>query len=170
MSTAVSNDIRITAEPRYERSQSDPRGARYLFSYRITITNTGRDTVQLLHRHWFIRDSLSPMHEVDGPGVIGQTPVLRPGQEFTYTSAWSYAVHSAYEGWYLMERTGDGYQFKVTIPEMNWGFRSRRTERLDPVTFMCCDSRLFVPLYRTNVRTVIHPYCSILRSSNFMIF
>ncbi|MBP6313241.1 MAG: Co2+/Mg2+ efflux protein ApaG [Flavobacteriales bacterium] len=123
MSTAVSNDIRITAEPRYERSQSDPRGARYLFSYRITITNTGRDTVQLLHRHWFIRDSLSPMHEVEGPGVIGQTPVLRPGQEFTYTSACELrSAFGSMNGWYLMERTGDGYQFKVTIPEMQLGF------------------------------------------------
>ena len=123
MSTAVTQGIRITARPRYEAAQSDPRAGRYFFSYRITITNRSNDTVRLQRRHWIIRDSLAAMREVEGPGVVGETPVLEPGEEYTYSSACD--LRSGFgrmEGTYLMERLKDGHLFSVTIPEFQLSF------------------------------------------------
>ncbi|MCB0769962.1 MAG: Co2+/Mg2+ efflux protein ApaG [Flavobacteriales bacterium] len=120
MSTTVTHDIRITASSRFEPAQSDPIAGRFFFSYRITIANTGRDTVQLKRRRWLIHDALAAPREVEGPGVVGETPMLRPGQEFTYTSACD--LNSAYgrmEGRYTMLRLGDGVRFEVPIPDLH---------------------------------------------------
>lgn len=117
MSTAVTHDIRITVTNRFELAHSDPAAGRFLFSYRITITNRGSEVVRLLRRHWIIRDSLAPVREVEGPGVVGETPVLEPSAEYTYSSACD--LRSAFgrmEGTYLMERMRDGHQFRVLIP------------------------------------------------------
>lgn len=117
MSTAVTHDIRITVTSRFEAAHSDPPAERFLFSYRITITNRGNEIVRLLRRHWVIRDSMAPVREVEGPGVVGETPVLEPGAGFTYSSACD--LRSGFgrmEGTYLMERVRDGRQFRVTIP------------------------------------------------------
>lgn len=119
MSTTVTHDIRVTVRSRFEVVHSDPKAGRFLFSYRITITNSGRDTVQLQRRHWIIRDSLAELREVEGPGVVGETPVLRPGEEFTYSSACD--LRSGFgrmDGTYRMQRISDGEEFEVTIPEL----------------------------------------------------
>jgi ApaG protein len=123
MATAVTHGIRITARVRYEEAHSDPKAARFLFSYRITITNSSSETVQLLRRHWTIHDSLSPVREVEGPGVVGETPVLKPGDEFSYSSACD--LRSGFgrmEGEYQMLRTRDGMLFHVIIPTMQLSF------------------------------------------------
>ncbi len=119
LSTAVTHDILITAEPTFEAAHSDSRAGRYLFSYRITIANQGRDSVRLLRRHWFITDSLHQQAEVEGPGVVGATPLLASGGSFTYTSACDLRSSiGRMRGTYLMERLRDGHRFRVTIPEM----------------------------------------------------
>jgi ApaG protein len=120
MATAVTHDIKVTARVSYEAAHSDPRAQRFLFSYRITIANLGKETVQLLRRHWLITDSLAPAREVEGPGVVGETPVLAPGESYTYTSACDLRSGlGRMEGEYLMAATSDGRQFSVTIPAMH---------------------------------------------------
>lgn len=117
MGTAVTHGIRVTARARYEPAHSDPKVGRFLFSYRITITNRGTDAVQLMRRHWVIRDSLSGIREVEGPGVVGETPTLQPGDEFSYSSACD--LRSGFgrmDGTYLMRRLNHGSEFSVEIP------------------------------------------------------
>jgi len=117
MGPTVSHAIKIEVRSRFEVAHSDIRAGRYFFSYRITIHNMGRDTVQLQRRRWLIHDSLAPTREVEGPGVVGETPTLEPGQEFTYSSACD--LRSAFgrmEGTYFMQRISDGLRFEVEVP------------------------------------------------------
>lgn len=117
MGTAVTHGIRVTARARYEPAHSDPKAARYLFSYRITISNRGSEAVQLLRRHWIIRDSMSERREVEGAGVVGETPVLQPGAEFSYSSACD--LRSGFgrmDGTYLMRRVSGEGELVVEIP------------------------------------------------------
>ena len=86
MSETVTRGIRVRVQPRYVPEQSDPDIGQYLFAYHITIRNEGSDTVQLLSRHWVITDGEGHVEEVRGPGVVGYQPLLRPGEEFQYTS------------------------------------------------------------------------------------
>ena len=119
MGTAVTHGIQVTARARYEPAHSDPKAARHIFSYRIAIRNAGEGTVQLLRRHWLIRDTLHGPREVEGPGVVGETPVLAPGEEFTYSSACDLrGAFGRMMGSYLMRRLHDGAEFRVEIPEM----------------------------------------------------
>ncbi len=119
MSTTTTRGIRISANSRYEAALSDPKVGRYLFSYRITIANQGEATVQLMRRHWVIRDSKGPVREVEGPGVVGETPLLAPGEEFSYTSVCD--LRSGWgrmDGTYLMATVPGGHTFKVMVPTM----------------------------------------------------
>lgn len=77
--------IVVNAAPRYEPAHK-VRGARHVFSYTVTVTNNGYETVQLLRRHWFITDGIFAEREVEGEGVIGQQPTLEPGESFDYQS------------------------------------------------------------------------------------
>jgi ApaG protein len=76
----------VQVQPRYLEEQSDPEEGRFLFAYTVTIRNTGEVTAQLVSRHWIITDSGGQIEEVRGPGVVGEQPVLKPGQSFQYTS------------------------------------------------------------------------------------
>lgn len=117
MSTAVSHDFRISVLARFEAGESDPAEGRYLFSYRITIANRGLRTAQLMSRHWFISDSLAPTKEVEGPGVVGEVPVLEPGEQFTYTSYCELrSGMGRMHGSYGMRHRDDGSEFEVAIP------------------------------------------------------
>ena len=86
MSDTTTRGIRIMVAPRYIAEQSDVEAGRYLFAYHIVIQNLSPDTVQLLSRHWVITNGEGKVEEVRGPGVVGEQPVLRPGDEFEYTS------------------------------------------------------------------------------------
>lgn len=108
--------IEVTARPRYLADQSDPGKNQFVFAYTITITNTGTVTAQLISRHWFITDSEHKVQEVKGLGVVGQQPVLRPGEQFEYTSGASLptpvgTMHGTYQ--MLAE---DGHGFDAIIP------------------------------------------------------
>lgn len=87
MSDTITRGVRILAQPRYVEDQSDPEEQRYFFSYHITISNEGDETVQLLSRHWVITNGEGRVEEVRGPGVVGHQPTLAPGEAFEYTSA-----------------------------------------------------------------------------------
>ncbi|HEY6879287.1 MAG TPA: Co2+/Mg2+ efflux protein ApaG [Polyangiales bacterium] len=85
-STAVTSGIRITVRCRYVAEQSMPALQRYAFAYTVRIRNEGMRVVQLVSRHWIITDCMGKKDEVHGPGVVGEQPILRPGQAFEYTS------------------------------------------------------------------------------------
>lgn len=86
MSDTVTRGIRIIVRPRYVAEQSNPDTDQYLFAYHITIRNEGTEPVQLQSRHWVITDGEGKVDEVRGPGVVGYQPLLKPGEEFQYTS------------------------------------------------------------------------------------
>ncbi len=120
MATAVTQGIRVSVIAHYEADQSAPMDDRYLFSYRITIANRSRSTVQLLRRHWHIFDSLAPRAEVEGPGVVGAVPVLQPGEQFTYTSFCELrSPLGRMEGSYTMRDLDLDREFDVAIPSFH---------------------------------------------------
>jgi ApaG protein len=86
VSTATTEGIQITVTTQYVPQQSRPQQKRYFFAYTVKIENRGELTAQLESRHWVITDGKGKVEEVRGPGVVGQQPVLRPGQSFEYTS------------------------------------------------------------------------------------
>jgi ApaG protein len=123
MYTAISNDIRVSVQARYEAEQSDPVSDRFIFSYRITIANRGPRTVQLLKRRWHIADSMAPAREVEGPGVVGATPVLAPGEQFTYSSFCDLrGGMGRMHGSYGMRHLDDDSAFDVAIPAFDLRF------------------------------------------------
>jgi ApaG protein len=85
-SEAVTNNVRVEVESQYAPEHSQPFQSQWFFHYTIRITNEGDETVQLLSRHWIITDSTGHVEEVRGPGVVGEQPVLAPGESFQYTS------------------------------------------------------------------------------------
>ena len=86
MSEALSNGILVEVESEYVPEQSDPQNQAYLFTYHITITNQSFESIQLISRHWIITDGDGKVEEVQGPGVVGEQPVLEPGETFEYSS------------------------------------------------------------------------------------
>ncbi len=108
--------IEITVKPFYLEEQSEPDDNHFVFAYHIRIQNNGQDVVQLLNRYWQITDGLGRMQEVRGPGVVGEQPVLRPGEAFEYTSGCPLNTTTGIMvGTYEME-TLDGERFDVDIP------------------------------------------------------
>jgi ApaG protein len=81
------HQVHIDVLPQYVADQSDPLQDVYSFTYTVTVTNTGKSPVQLISRHWIIQDEKGHIDEVKGLGVVGQQPLLRPGEAFQYTSA-----------------------------------------------------------------------------------
>lgn len=109
--------VEIKAISRFLPDQSDPSADRYVFAYHITISNHSEQTVKLLTRHWIITDAEENVQEVRGEGVIGQQPVLRPGESFEYTSGCSIATPvGTMKGSYFMQ-ADDGRQFDAPIAE-----------------------------------------------------
>ena len=86
MSEAVTNSIRVEVIARHSQENSRPMQGEWVFEYTVRITNQGLETVQLLSRHWIITDALDEVREVKGPGVVGEQPVLEPGESFKYSS------------------------------------------------------------------------------------
>ena len=113
MSTAVTQGIRITVKSRFLPEQSS--GARWAFAYTVRIENVGSTTAQLRSRHWIITDGNGKREEVRGDGVVGNQPVLRPGEKFEYTSgAVLQTPHGSMHGTYRMVLE-DGRQFDAEI-------------------------------------------------------
>jgi ApaG protein len=111
MSDTTTNGIRVQVETRYLPEQSSPRDSQYLFAYRIRISNEGGETAQLISRHWVITDADGHVEQVQGPGVVGEQPVLGPGSSFEYTSFCPLRTSvGTMQGTYQMVRTnGDGF-------------------------------------------------------------
>jgi ApaG protein len=116
MSRAITNGVQVEVETSYLPEQSSPASRRYAFAYMITISNQGTETVQLRTRHWIITDGKGKVEEVKGPGVVGQQPVLKPGQSHRYTSGCVLETPTGtMYGTYQMYRD-DGSMFDAEIP------------------------------------------------------
>jgi ApaG protein len=85
-SEATTRNIRVSVHAQYDPGRSRPQQSLWFFLYTVSITNEGHDPVQLISRHWVITDGMGKVEEVQGPGVVGNQPVLAPGQSFEYTS------------------------------------------------------------------------------------
>jgi ApaG protein len=108
--------VDISVASRYLDDQSEPGQDRYVFAYTINIRNSGRVSARLLSRRWLITDSNGKVQEVEGEGVVGEQPWLRPGDDFEYTSgAVLETSHGMMEGSYSM-LADDGTQFDAPIP------------------------------------------------------
>ena len=115
---AESNKYEITIVPKatYVEDQSDPSKDQYVFAYTITISNTGSIPAQLVSRHWIITDANGKVLEVKGLGVVGQQPLLKPGDSFEYTSGTHLETAvGTMHGTYQMIAE-DGQQFDAPIP------------------------------------------------------
>ncbi len=116
MYTATTRAIRVTVTPQYVPEQSDPTNAQYVWAYHVSIENRGDSTVQLRSRHWKITDGLGRVQEVKGPGVVGKTPMLRPGDSFKYTSGTPLSTPSGImSGTYQMVNE-QGEKFDIEVP------------------------------------------------------
>lgn len=114
-SEATTRGIQVTVHSDYVPERSQPTQGRWFFSYRIRISNRGSVPVQLLNRHWVITDAHGQVEEVRGPGVIGEQPVMAPGESFEYTSFCPLATpFGTMEGSYEMV-TEDGERFSAKI-------------------------------------------------------
>ena len=116
VSVAVTRGIRVSVETKYLPEQSDPPSGRYVFAYTVTITNEGRETVQLKTRHWIITDATGKKQEVKGPGVVGEQPVLAPGERFEYTSGVPLPTSSGFMAGRYQMVSESGEQFEIDVP------------------------------------------------------
>ena len=116
MANSKRNEMTVTPVARFLADQSDPAKNQYVFTYTITITNTGDVAAQLLSRHWIITDADHKVQEVKGLGVVGQQPMLKPGESFEYTSGASIptAVGTMHGSYQMM--AADGKAFDAPIP------------------------------------------------------
>ena len=117
MAESKKYQIAVSAAPQFIADQSDPESERYVFAYTITIENIGTVPTQLISRHWIITDANSHVQEVRGLGVVGQQPLLKPGEKFEYTSGCQLDTPvGTMRGSYQMTAE-DGTQFEAVIEE-----------------------------------------------------
>lgn len=115
----VTEGVSITVETFYQAEQSNPVSAEYLHAYRITIENLGATPVQLISRHWYIIDSFygTNIREVQGDGVVGEQPIIQPGDSYKYISAANLRSEMGkMHGTYEMENLYNKTRFSVQIP------------------------------------------------------
>jgi ApaG protein len=114
--TANTRGITVSVEPTYLEERSSPDSSQYVWAYRVIIENQGRETVQLLSRHWMIANARGELTEVKGPGVVGNQPVLKPGESFEYTSGAPLDTPSGMMGGAYQMETASGERFDIEIP------------------------------------------------------
>lgn len=112
----ITRDIRILVTPVYLEDQSDPEDARHVWAYQVRIENLGSSAVQLLTRRWRITDAYGRAHEVIGDGVIGETPVLNPGDDFEYSSGTPLSTPSGFMTGIFQMLGTDGQRFAASVP------------------------------------------------------
>jgi ApaG protein len=116
MYKATTRAIHVTVEPQYLPDQSEPAKSQYVWAYTVRIENGGDVAVQLRSRHWKITDGLGRLQEVKGPGVVGKTPLLRPGEVFEYTSGTPLSTPSGIMSgtYHMVDEAGE--KFDIEIP------------------------------------------------------
>ena len=110
------SDINVSVKITYIAGQSEPLKHRFVYVYTITIANQSAVPAQLISRHWLITDANEKLQEVQGDGVVGEQPYIKPGESYTYTSGVILETETGImEGSYQM-RTEEGFMFDATIP------------------------------------------------------
>ena len=118
MKTEVTSGIKVSVETFFQPTHSSPGHNHFVFAYRITIENETEQTVRLKRRHWFVIDSNNTKREVEGEGVVGEQPVIPPGEIYRYVSGCNLTTEMGkMYGTYLMESQNDKNLFYVKIPE-----------------------------------------------------
>jgi ApaG protein len=115
VSDTTTNGIRVQVKATFVPDHSSPRENHYHFAYHITISNVGAETAQLISRHWVITDADGDVQEVQGPGVVGEQPILEPGGSFEYTSFCPLKTNvGTMQGTYQMVRAnGDAFDARI---------------------------------------------------------
>ena len=116
MYRAVTRQIEVTVQPNYMPERSSADKGEFFWSYKIVITNTGAETVQLRTRHWIITDATGRKQEVKGRGVIGEEPVLAPGERFEYTSGVPLPTASGFMTGRCQMVNESGERFEIDVP------------------------------------------------------
>ncbi|UZE49791.1 Co2+/Mg2+ efflux protein ApaG [Rhodopseudomonas sp. P2A-2r] len=116
MYRAVTRQIEVTVEPNFQPERSSAEKHRFFWSYTVVITNSGAETVQLKTRHWVITDAAGRMEEVRGEGVVGEQPVLAPGERFEYTSGVPLPTASGFMAGSYQMVTDTGEPFEIDVP------------------------------------------------------
>lgn len=118
MVTEITAGVKVSVETIYQPEYSNPANEHFMFAYKVYIENLTDYSVQLLNRHWDIFDSNGTHREVDGEGVVGQQPVIAPGDNHEYVSGCNLKTDmGCMKGFYEMRRTVDEERFHVNIPE-----------------------------------------------------
>lgn len=112
----VTDAIRVTVQAAYLAAESDPGALRYVFPYFVRIENAGRETVRLFWRHWRIHDPVAGDVEVEGEGVVGESPLLAPGESHEYQSFCVLSSPTGHMDGFYHFRRGDGSVFRAPIP------------------------------------------------------
>ncbi len=116
MYSETTKSITVTVRPVYLEEQSEPDENHFVWAYHIRIENGGHQTVQLLNRYWRITDAKGRVQEVRGAGVVGEQPILEPGDSFEYTSGTPLATPSGFMGGSYEMEAPTGERFDVTVP------------------------------------------------------
>ena len=111
--------INITVNPYFLDDQSEPEDQHFVWAYQVTIDNQSKEKVQLKNRYWKIIDSNGSEQEVRGEGVVGEQPILNPGEKFEYTSGTPLSTPSGFMGGYYEMETNDGKKFDAIIPQFS---------------------------------------------------
>ncbi|WP_033563851.1 Co2+/Mg2+ efflux protein ApaG [Sphingobacterium sp. SYP-B4668] len=120
MVSQITEGVKISVEFIYQPEYSNPEKEHFMFAYRISIENIGDSTFQLMRRHWHIFDAIGEHREVDGDGVVGEQPIIEPGDTHQYVSGCNLKSEMGFmEGTYQMRRTLDDELFDVEIPRFN---------------------------------------------------
>jgi ApaG protein len=114
--TATTRSIAVTVETTYLEARSSPEDDQYVWAYRVTIENHGRESVQLLSRHWMISNDRGELTEVKGQGVVGEQPILKAGERYTYTSGAPLNTPTGMMGGSYLIETDRGERFDIEIP------------------------------------------------------
>lgn len=115
--SATTSGVEVLVRPFFLEDQSDPDEGQFVWAYKVTITNLGNRTVQLLSRTWLITNGHGRVQRVHGPGVVGEQPLLEPGDSFDYTSGTPLDTPSGFmTGTYHMIAPASGETFDVSIP------------------------------------------------------
>ena len=111
--------INITVNPYFLDDQSEPEDQHFVWAYQVTIDNQSNEKVQLKNRYWKIIDSNGSEQEVRGEGVVGEQPILNPGEKFEYTSGTPLSTPSGFMGGYYEMETNEGKKFEAVIPQFS---------------------------------------------------
>ena len=119
MYSKTTKKISITVNPYFLEDQSEPDDQHYVWAYQVTIDNQGNEKVQLKNRYWKIIDSNGIQQEVRGEGVVGEQPILNPGEKFEYTSGTPLSTPSGFMGGHYEMETIKGSKFEAEIPQFS---------------------------------------------------